>query len=108
MTVDVVELLEEVDIGNDQAERRFEAQAALPFGGQRLVEMPAIRDAGQAVERGQFLELAMRFVDFLLQRHDAQHGADLGQQHDLGYRLVEEVVAAGEDAAGQHILIHHR
>lgn len=79
VAIDVIELLEKIDIADDDAERAFGANAAFPFSGQGVIEMPPIRDAGQAVKNGDFLELSMHGADFLLSRCDAEHGSNLGQ-----------------------------
>lgn len=49
VAVDVVELFEVIDVADDNAQWRVISQAALPFNGKRVFEMPAIGDAGEAV-----------------------------------------------------------
>src|SRR4026208_1148166 len=79
----VVVGLESVDIEHDERERRQFTDGTAPFLIQKVVELPAIGNAGETVKRGQaqqhlvrFLELTHHLKQFLLPSPPAIDFAD--------------------------------
>src|SRR6185503_10598056 len=109
MAESVVVGLESVDIEHDERERRQFTDGTAPFLIQKVVELPAIGNAGETVKRGQaqqhlvrFLELTHHLKQFLLPSPPAidfvdkpQHRPDASQEIDLVDGFPNVVERAG-------------
>lgn len=97
MPMGIVIRFEAIDVEHDQGERRRFANRSTPFLVQKVVELSAIGNAGEAVEAGEaqehlvrFLELAHDLKEFLLASlptidfvNQAQDRPDARQQFDF-------------------------
>ncbi|MNV45700.1 hypothetical protein D3C71_1375060 [compost metagenome] len=100
VTVPVIEVLEAVDIHHQQCDALPAAPRPLPRVTQALVELPAVGQAGEAVDPRQRIELVLARERMHLHQHAAQARAQRGQHEprDGQVRMVT-------DHQGRH---HHQ
>ena len=113
MAEGIVVGFEPIDVEHDQRERRQFADGTTPFLVQKVVKLPAVGNAGEAVKTGQaqqhlvrFLELTHDFKEFLLPGpapvdlvDQPQDRPDASQELDLvdGFpEVVERACGKGE------------